>query len=277
MKELALLVLPLLVTVVVMSAYRRSTGPNVRSEINLMSQKEHSETTTTATTASTTATATSTTSTSNGAASSSSMMTGTKSQQTTTGQGQQQEVHAGADSGDDSCSCPDAMAENPCSVAGEAVLGGLDFVQYFTTFQLADGSYNESNIGEIGSADYSSTYDGFNYLFLSQENKDLFDASPTSYIPQWGGFCSWGIGYESCPPYPWAADCLGPSGNWGHWTIQSGKLYFFLFEAAKEKFMEDPDTYIASGDVRWSSWFSDAYGHMSTHCFATDPTATSTH
>jgi hypothetical protein len=41
--------------------------------------------------------------------------------------------------------------------------------------------------------------------------------------------------------------------------------------------MEDPDTYIASGDVRWSSWFSDAYGHMSTHCFATDPTATSTH
>jgi len=251
-----LLLLPLVVTIIVMTAMRRENGQgsnSMRKELNLMQEQTSSgELGQTA-------------------------PSGSTQMQKGPSQSQNQMGPKVASSTDDTCSCPEAMSENPCSVEGGTVLGGVDFVQYFTTFRLSDGTYNESNVGEVGSSDYSSTYGGFSYYFLSEDNKAMFDESPTSYIPQWGGFCSWGIGDESCPPYPWAADCLGPSGNWGHWTIQNEKLYFFLFEAAKEKFMADPDVYIASGDSRWGSWFSDPYAQMSTHCFATDPSATSVH
>jgi YHS domain-containing protein len=274
MKEIALLLVPLLVTVVVLTAFRRNSvqsGANIRNELNLMEQQIAQTTGMVSQGQMPTM---------QGGAPVAGQATGLTQQAGSKPQSGPQTHSTVTSSGDDTtetCSCPEAMSENPCSVNGTAVLGGLDVVQYFTTFKLTDGSYNESMVGQVGSEDYSSSYDGFRYYFLTEENRDLFDAAPESYIPQWGGFCSWGVGYETCPPYPWAADCLGPSGNWGHWTIQNEKLYFFLFEAAKEKFMADPDTYIANGNSRWGSWFSDPYSHMSTHCYVEDPTATSTH
>jgi YHS domain-containing protein len=107
---------------------------------------------------------------------------------------------------------------------------------------------------------------GYQFYFLSQENKDIFDETPDAYIPQYGGFCSWGISGEYCPPYPWEKDCLGPSGNWGHWTIQNNKLYFFLFELPKTKFLTNVSYYVEQGDLRWSSWFNDD-AYFSTSCY----------
>jgi YHS domain-containing protein len=177
-------------------------------------------------------------------------------------------VHASDTEGDDeTCGCPPSLAENPCSVSGEAVLGGVDVVQYFTTFKNSDGTYDTSQIGQAGSSEFASTYGGFQYYFITEANKAIFDASPESYIPQYGGFCSWGVGYESCPPYAWSATCLGPSGNWGLWTIQNSKLYFFYAGNARDNFLEDPDTYITNGDSRWSLWFSSPYNQMSTDCY----------
>ena len=168
----------------------------------------------------------------------------------------------------DDCSCPEGYSERPCSVSGDAVMGGLDFVQYFTDFKNEDGSYDETQVGSVGDSSISSTYAGFKYYFLSETNKALFDTSPESYIPQWGGFCSYGVAEEGCPTYAWSADCLGPSGNYGHWSIQNEKLYFFLFAQAKAKFMAIVDTAIADGDARWESWYGSAtYEYMSTSCF----------
>lgn len=166
----------------------------------------------------------------------------------------------------DTCSCPE-MGE--CVVKGNPVLGGVDFVQYFTSFQLSDGSYNESEIGEVGSSSYSTTYNGNTFYFISESNKALFDKSPSSYVPQFGGFCGWGIGGEYCPPYPWDRDCLGPSGNWGHWTIQNEKLYLFFFEEAKSKFMADTSTYISQGTARWNTWFPMPDSYFNTDCYVT--------
>ena len=100
----------------------------------------------------------------------------------------------------------------------------------------------------------------------------MFDENPSQYTPQWGGFCSWGIAGEYCPQYPWDKGCLGPSGNWGHWTIQKNSqgqehLYFFLFDEAKTKFMADPDTYIKQGDARWNAWYVPSDSYLSTHCY----------
>mmetsp|Transcript_9484 Transcript_9484/g.8484 ORF Transcript_9484/g.8484 Transcript_9484/m.8484 type:complete len:129 (+) Transcript_9484:3-389(+) len=113
-------------------------------------------------------------------------------------------------------------------------------------------------IGSVGSSDYSSIYNGYTFYFLSEDNKLLFDQSPSSYIPQYGGFCTWGITDEyGCPNFPWNGSCLGPPGNWGQWSIYNDKLYFFMSDTVKEWFLLDPDTYIANGDARWKDWFGD--------------------
>jgi YHS domain-containing protein len=169
---------------------------------------------------------------------------------------------------DDSCpSCPANVLEAACSSAGGVVMGGLDFVQYFTTFKNSDGTYDEGKVGTVGSSEYLSTYRGFTYYFMSEANQALFEADPTLYIPQWGGFCSWGISGETCPEYAWSADCLGPDGNWAAWTVYENKLYFFKDASPKSKFLADPVTYSAAGNERWSSWFSDPYSKMSTDCY----------
>jgi YHS domain-containing protein len=169
---------------------------------------------------------------------------------------------------EDTCEC-ELKKDATCSNTENPVLGGVDVMQYFTSFQLDDGTYNESAIGEIGNRQYSSTYKGYSFWFLSQENKEMFDESPSSYVPQYGGFCSWGVAGEYCPQYAWSATCLGPAGNWGHWTIYESKLYFFLFEKAKGKFVDDLAGYSEAGEERWLSWFPEE-DYFNTNCYVSD-------
>jgi len=156
---------------------------------------------------------------------------------------------------DECSSCPQTLPT--CSQLGEPVLDGLDIIPYF---------YNDSYIGERGSDNIVSVYDGFKYLFVTEDHKTIFDADPEQYIPQYGGYCAWGIAGEYCPQYPWSTSCLGPSGNWEYGTILSQKLYFFLYAEAKEKFMTNVEANIDAGDERWLTWFSNATGHMNTDC-----------
>ena len=31
----------------------------------------------------------------------------------------------------------------------------------------------------------------------------FFAQNPSKFVPQFGGFCSWGVAAEFCPSYPW--------------------------------------------------------------------------
>jgi len=189
----------------------------------------------------------------------------------------------GSSSLDQNCTtCPDMITSLNCGDLSIPVLGGVDIMQYWTDFKI-DGSedeYDETQMGQLGNPSYKVVYNNFQFNFISAENQKLFESDPSAYAPQFGGFCAWGVGGEYCQDgYPWAADCLGPSGNWGHWTIYGGKLYFFYKDEAKDKFMTDPALYAASGEQRWTEWFGDqedasgAYsGYYSTKCFV-DSTA----
>lgn len=180
-------------------------------------------------------------------------------------------LETGTDDAASCTTCPDMITSLNCADSSIPVLGGVDVIQYWTDFKNADGTYDESQIGQLGIPSYQSTYNNFQFNFISAENQQLFESDPATYAPQFGGFCAWGVGGEFCPTYPWAADCLGPSGNWGHWTIQENKLFFFYKEEAKEKFTADVTLYAASGALRWSEWFtSDSatpLGYFSTKCF----------
>lgn len=60
---------------------------------------------------------------------------------------------------------------------------GYDPVAYFTQKKAVKGK-----------STLSSTYEGVTYNFSSQANKDAFVKSPTSYEPQYGGWCSYAMG-----------------------------------------------------------------------------------
>jgi YHS domain-containing protein len=62
-------------------------------------------------------------------------------------------------------------------------------VAYFSLKPGADGV--------LGSSDFAFVYQGYSYYFATAANLKLFAASPASYVPQWGGFCSYGVSSET--------------------------------------------------------------------------------
>ncbi|HSS99742.1 MAG TPA: YHS domain-containing (seleno)protein, partial [Terriglobales bacterium] len=59
-------------------------------------------------------------------------------------------------------------------------LKGYDPVAYFT-----------ENKPVMGNSQFVSTYNGARYQFASAANKSAFDANPSKYEPQFGGFCAY--------------------------------------------------------------------------------------
>lgn len=150
----------------------------------------------------------------------------------------------------------DGLKEGQPNTNELVAIHNLDLVEYFLDFKLPDGSYNESLYGTTtNTSDYGYTYKGHRFLFKSQYNRHMFKKNPTQYLPQWGGFCAYGISSEFCPKYPWSRDCMGPSISVNHWTIYHGKLYFFLYSAAKEAFKADIDNKVAIGNKRWAEMY----------------------
>lgn len=45
-----------------------------------------------------------------------------------------------------------------------------------------------------GKKEIATTYQGVIYYFSSQSNKDTFSKNPTSYEPQFGGWCAYALG-----------------------------------------------------------------------------------
>lgn len=169
-----------------------------------------------------------------------------------------------ATSTDDDCvSCPTMAHTSYCADTAFPVLGGIDVVG---TYQSYNSSSTYQTVGVTGLAQYSETYGGYTFYFANAANKVTFASNPTKYLPQWGGFCSWGIATEFCPSYPWSDTCLGPSGNWYAWTVQQEKMFFFLKKTVLVTFLENTTAYIETGDARWKSWFGDRTV-LSTQCY----------
>jgi len=97
------------------------------------------------------------------------------------------------------------------------MLFGYDVVSYFT-------DHHE----QLGNPAIKSVYKEVTFRFASPEHKVLFDAAPTKYIPQFGGFCSNGMVYA----IPWGGDA-------DQWEIWDGKLYIFGGKLSHEAFLLD--------------------------------------
>jgi YHS domain-containing protein len=110
------------------------------------------------------------------------------------------------------------------------ILKGYDAVAYFTQKKPVKGN-----------PAIKSTYQGATYLFSSAANKTAFDKNPAKYVPQYGGFCAYGVSLGQL------LDIEGPGG-----FVYKDKLYVCGNENAGEIFRSEIKSNITKADANWA-------------------------
>jgi len=91
-----------------------------------------------------------------------------------------------------------------------------------------------------GAANHTAVHDGVAYYFSSKETMDTFTADPAAYLPQNGGFCTFGVSvgkkFDGDPQYA---------------AIVDDKLYLFLNEEIFRAFQKDEAGTIAKAEENW--------------------------
>ncbi|MBI4964498.1 MAG: hypothetical protein HY913_14565 [Desulfomonile tiedjei] len=117
------------------------------------------------------------------------------------------------------------------NVAGASgiALSGYDPVAFFTDKKPM-----------YGDPAISATHDGAMYLFASKEHKAAFEADPQKYVPQYGGYCAFGVAKGHLFPVDIST-----------WQIRDGKLYLNFNQAVLDLFNKDLKGYIADAEKNW--------------------------
>ncbi|MCA0907610.1 YHS domain-containing protein [Ruegeria marisrubri] len=109
---------------------------------------------------------------------------------------------------------------------------------------------NDGNPVE-GFATHSATYDGASYYFTTAANLEAFEANPAAYLPQHGGFCSFGVS-------------VGKKfdGDPDQYLVADGKLYLFLNAETRAAFLKDVPATAKTADEQWANIKSIAVGEL---------------
>jgi YHS domain-containing protein len=116
------------------------------------------------------------------------------------------------------------------------VIRGYDPVAFFTEGRPVPGR-----------AEFSEEYKGGKYLFATAANRDKFKANPEKYVPQYGGYCAYGVAVGK------KFDIDASS-----WRIVDGKLYFNLNPVILEKWTAEVNEYIRKSEENWPKIHSKA-------------------
>lgn len=108
--------------------------------------------------------------------------------------------------------------------------GGYDVVSYFK-----DGKAMR------GTGWHAAVHEGTTYLFANKENRNQFVKAPEKYLPQFGGYCAFGVAVGK----KFYADPTV-------WKIVDGKLYLNLDKEIQEKWESDLSGYLKKGHANWS-------------------------
>jgi len=108
-------------------------------------------------------------------------------------------------------------------------LRGYDPVAYFTEGKPI-----------IGTATYTATHHAATYRFATEANLDAFKANPDQYVPQYGGFCAFGV-------------AVGAKfdGDPELWRIENGKLYLNLNPDIQEQWEKDLAGHLVKANKKW--------------------------
>lgn len=110
-------------------------------------------------------------------------------------------------------------------------LKGHDPVAYFTSGQPTRGM-DKVRLAHAGAI----------YLFANSANRDAFAASPGYYLPQYGGYCAFGVsrGYK--------AD-IDPAA----FSVVDGKLYLNYNREVQKQWQQEQARLIRQADERWDA------------------------
>ncbi len=91
-----------------------------------------------------------------------------------------------------------------------------------------------------GSAEFTAVHDGVAYYFASAANQATFEKQPARYVPENGGFCTFGVSvgkkFDGDPNYA---------------AVVDGKLYVFLNEEIYRAFDKDRKGTIRKAANNW--------------------------
>jgi YHS domain-containing protein len=121
-------------------------------------------------------------------------------------------------------------AQAPVVNAEDGVaLAGHDPVAYFTETRPVPGQ-----------AEITAAHDGVTYRFASAGNRDAFLAEPARYLPQYGGWCAYGMarGYKAV---------VDPAA----FTVAGGKLYLNYNAAIAAQWQRNRAHEIRRADAHW--------------------------
>ncbi len=115
-------------------------------------------------------------------------------------------------------------------------IGGYDVVAYF------------SGKPAKGDAKITATHEGATYQFATTSNRNAFKKNPTKYLPQFDGYCAWGVAAKSAK-FP-----INPE----TFEIIDGKLYLFFngpFNGSDfnslSAWNSDQDNLLKAANVNW--------------------------
>ncbi len=116
---------------------------------------------------------------------------------------------------------------------GGVAIKGYDTVAYFTEHRAMKGS-----------SDFSYEWLGTPWYFANNRHRDLFMADPVRYAPQYGGYCTLGVGVDGH-----ASENIDPERAW---RIIDGKLYF-VYDPTYAEELDGPakKEWLAKADAHW--------------------------
>jgi hypothetical protein len=122
-----------------------------------------------------------------------------------------------------------AQGAGPVNAEGGLGIAGYDPVAYFTATRAV-----------AGRADIAAVHEGVSYRFASEANRAAFLAEPGRYLPQYGGWCAYGMarGYKAV---------VDPAA----FTVAGGKLYLNYNASIRGLWEGNRAREIARADGHW--------------------------
>ena len=168
------------------------------------------------------------------------------------------------------CDCT-APLTKPLDCQSTTIPGwkGIDLVDLYNNHVM--GMTYKEYIPKSGNTAYTTNYGGYSVQFLSEANRVAFEEEPTKYVPQYGGFCSYGIAVEYCNfGFLWDKDCLGPESSTNSWQYIGEKLYFYRSEIAMKNFNFYQAEMMSSANARWAGWYDAGDIVVNSACMLND-------
>jgi len=127
---------------------------------------------------------------------------------------------------------PLAHAAGPVNLNAQGVaIHGHDPVAYFTMSKPVKGSPG-----------LAASVGGATYWFASEAHLQAFKAEPARYLPQYGGYCAFGVAHGVKPD-------IDPSA----FSVVGGKLYLNLDPGVRTRWIKDIPGYVKAADENWKT------------------------